>query len=356
MKRASVREAGQGWRREPVLAARSLAMLVIVILIAGCAAALDPVLPTLAPSQTPPPLPTSPPVRTAPTIPTLPPTPTRIVPPSATPGPSPTAIAGAAGGPLALVVTATESALIPGALRIDYFTTDAVDVSPGDTVTLYWLARGTERATIYRVQEDGARGESWSVGRFGSFQVRVRPGARQAERFLLVAGDSPSEVQQTLTIPLGCEGAWFFEPNPGGCPPGPPVISTMAEQVFERGRMFWVQAQGQIYVLYDDGDIPGWSAFPDQFQEGGPELDPNRQPPEGLSQPVRGFGLVWREQPRVADRLGWATGPETAYDGALQGDTTLETGVAYLRGRDDTIYELSGGGARWQRYVPPSGN
>jgi hypothetical protein len=52
----------------------------------------------------------------------------------------------------------------------------------------------------------------------------------------------------------------------------------------------------------------------DTWQEGQPENDPSLAPPDGLMQPIRGFGTAWRSTPAVRDALGWATNNEAWYD------------------------------------------
>jgi len=110
-----------------------------------------------------------------------------------------------------------------------------------------------------------------------------------------------------------------------GCPvgqPPAPSTATSAAQPFENGAMLWVDGvPGTVYVLYDDGS---YQTFPDTYD---PNLDPEsggEQPPPDRFAPIRGFGKVWREQPGVRDRLGWATGSETG------GSATIQ---AFLSGR-----------------------
>ena len=93
-----------------------------------------------------------------------------------------------------------------------------------------------------------------------------------------------------------------------GCPTGMATESGGAAQPYEHGRMVWRQDLRVIYVLHADGT---WAGYPDTWQEGTPDRDPAIVPPEGLYQPVRGFGKVWREElggPEAA--LGWATAEE----------------------------------------------
>jgi hypothetical protein len=86
--------------------------------------------------------------------------------------------------------------------------------------------------------------------------------------------------------------------------------------------MFWRADQRLIYVLAHDGR---WMAVEDKWTPDKPDYDPAITAPEGLMQPVRGFGLVWREvlgepDEGPADRLdlGWATAPEVGYEATWQ--------------------------------------
>jgi hypothetical protein len=88
----------------------------------------------------------------------------------------------------------------------------------------------------------------------------------------------------------------------------------VAEQVFERGRMFWIQPRKQIWVLIDDGSGSGtWQVYDDSFTEGEPESDPNIVPPEGKYQPLRGFGKLWRGNADLQSKLGFGLTPEFGY-------------------------------------------
>ena len=85
----------------------------------------------------------------------------------------------------------------------------------------------------------------------------------------------------------------------------------VAEQPFEGGRMFWIQPRQQIWVLIETDDNQGdWKIYDDVFEDGEPESDPDIIPPdEGLYQPERGFGKLWREHDDVREALGWAVTP-----------------------------------------------
>jgi hypothetical protein len=101
-----------------------------------------------------------------------------------------------------------------------------------------------------------------------------------------------------------------------GCPLAPPDLAQMARQSFQNGRMIWYGDEQAIYVLNNDGT---WRSFEDTFEEGQPELDESLVAPDGLYQPIRGFGRIWREQlggPEAT--IGWATLPEGAVNGSTQ--------------------------------------
>lgn len=95
-----------------------------------------------------------------------------------------------------------------------------------------------------------------------------------------------------------------------------PTLSQIqvAEQVFEHGRLMWIQPRQQIWVMVDDGTGKGsWSIFEDTFQEGESEFDASLVPPQERYQPERGFGKLWRENQTIHDALGWGLTPEFGY-------------------------------------------
>lgn len=101
--------------------------------------------------------------------------------------------------------------------------------------------------------------------------------------------------------------------------PRPTTVLTqiqVAEQVFEGGRMFWLQPTREIWVLIND---PGtttqgtWQIYEDTFIEGEAEIDPELTPPVDGIQPRRGFGKLWREETGLRDALGWGTTPEFGF-------------------------------------------
>ena len=160
-------------------------------------------------------------------------------------------------------------------------------------------------------------------------------------------------AQATLQVDLRCTAEWFFDAAPDICPFEEALTGPGAEQHFERGVMLWVGPEDRVYVLFDDAQGPLWTAFADEWNQGEPASDPALDPPAGLQQPVRGFGLVWREEPHVRARLGWATAPEQAYETALQRTSHYRYPVLYIRALDGGVWQLGPNGGSWT-FLPTS--
>lgn len=112
----------------------------------------------------------------------------------------------------------------------------------------------------------------------------------------------------------------------------------VVEQSFENGFMFWLghttqerctdqhtfaPSSGEVWVAILDKSLKSgqWLIFVDDWTDGAdPISDPSLTPPPGLSQPVRGFGKIWRTKLTDAQRtaLGWATGTELPYSADYQ--------------------------------------
>jgi hypothetical protein len=121
----------------------------------------------------------------------------------------------------------------------------------------------------------------------------------------------------------------------------------VASQPFERGRMLWLNLLGEpspnVVVLSDDGS---WAAYADTWAEGQPDRDPGLTPPEGLYQPIRGFGKVWREQLGGPDAaVGWAREVERGHTALVQ----RFIGGVLGRLEDGTTYALYDDEEEWQQ-------
>jgi hypothetical protein len=127
-----------------------------------------------------------------------------------------------------------------------------------------------------------------------------------------------------------------------GCPVAEATTTGAAFQPFEQGLMFWRADRRDIDVLHTDG---WWAGYTDTWDESQPVDDPSLTPPEGLWQPVRGFGKVWREQlDEPQTRIGWALEPERGYDMLAQSFA----GGEMLAGIEGQVFILYTGGT-WDR-------
>lgn len=234
---------------------------------------------------------------------------------------------------------------------IHTFTANVDIADPGETITMTWHWSGADGAAIYHLWPTGQLTEPyWEIGPTGSLQYTIGPERRNSDLFVLYLIDSDEGVvaQQSLRIALRCPDEWFFEPAPDICPAGPATFTDAAEQRFERGIMVWSGADGVIYILFDDEHHSRWHMTSDRWEEGDPPSDPEIVPPSGLYQPIRGFGLIWREHPTVRERLGWAVAVEQGYQGAIQSTSHARYRDIYIRALDGGVWRLRPNGSAWE--------
>lgn len=129
------------------------------------------------------------------------------------------------------------------------------------------------------------------------------------------ATQNPSET----TEPGACADQWFMPNPPTDSCPAALTQSNAAYEPFEHGFMLWIEHTALISVFFNSlNGQPTYANTNDPWHDGLPQSDPNLEPPDGLFQPIRGFGMVWRGEssgmpatPR--DVLGWATDREAGY-------------------------------------------
>lgn len=133
----------------------------------------------------------------------------------------------------------------------------------------------------------------------------------------------------------------------------------VAEQLFEGGRMYYVQPRAEIWVLiYDeDSNQSGlWAYYDDEWSEGMPESDPALNVPAGLYQPIRGFGDLWRKNDFVRDVLGWAVDDEYGfwteyryeYSGTIENGAYVPApGSHQFRGHDGVLIRFNEADGTW---------
>ncbi|WP_420631724.1 hypothetical protein [Candidatus Leptofilum sp.] len=233
------------------------------------------------------------------------------------------------------------------------FTATVPIADPGDTITLSWKTSNATTVTLYHLF-GGVLGTFWFVEPTGSMTYTISSGSRNSESFALYASsDDFPYMSASLTVPLTCPFAWFFTPAPDVCAQDAVLLSASAEQQFEHGVMIWVAEEDRIYVLFDDTMYTdGWNAYEDTWQDGDPIDDPFIVPPPGFYQPQRGFGLVWREQPQVRERLGWALAFEVGGDTAVQRTSYFKYNHIYLKALDNNIWHLFPERSDWEKLIP----
>lgn len=336
---------------------RKLAFGLLLLILAGCrreaatptATVLPPAYPGLSPTS----------AARPPAYPGQ--SPTAVAQPAATPTAGATATAPMIGAtattlppttqPAATQPPATATPAPAADPAIHYFrAAPAADpADPGQEISLEWSVTNALTTTLWHLDQTGQLAGFWDVAPTGSRVFTVAPEARNYKTFALYASNRPGYyATASVTVILNCLDVWFFANPPAICPQNAALASAAAEQPFEHGAMIWVAHEGLIYVLYNSGS-PAWSAFTDEWDEGEPEVDPTLAPPAGLYQPARGFGLVWREQPGVRDRLGWATAPEAGFSTSVQRTSYPRYNEIYLRALDGQLWRLKAESSGWEK-------
>lgn len=240
--------------------------------------------------------------------------------------------------------------------QIIYFKADVEIADPGDTIVLSWHTQNATVVNLYHMMPSGQFGQFWDVAATGTMSYTISPGTRNVERFHLYAdNDEAPAVGVLLELPLTCPHTWFFAPEPPICPQDAALETAAAEQQFEHGWMIWLEDADLIYVIFNDTVFsPKWMSYTDDWEVGMPEDDPNIVPPSGFYQPQRGFGLIWREQPSIRDRLGWAIAPEAPYTSALQRTSYSKYNQTYIRALDGEIWKLLPEFSGWEKFPDES--
>jgi hypothetical protein len=237
------------------------------------------------------------------------------------------------------------------------FTAGRTNIVEGEEVTLSWQATGGTEAVVQWVTHEAVMAYAPGPLDPNGDAVTIKPTGDGVITLIVEndAGADEAEIQLTITCPHPWVEALAEPPPLASACPTEAIYSQAAQQSFENGFMIWMGAVDTIYVFYYPlGNNPApYETYADRFVEGDQESDPNITPPSGLYQPVRGFGLVWRENDFVRDRIGWATAPERGYQTWMQSYRGMGMHAHYtlLAGIDGTIYHLRATGSVWEVYA-----
>lgn len=166
----------------------------------------------------------------------------------------------------------------------------------------------------------------------------------------LPPGVVPIPTALGLPPAASCSTPWFFSMlQPTSCAMNPPLVSSGAFLQFQNGAMLWIEKQDAIYVFYDSANAPRWQVFNDTFVEGMADTDPAfNNPPPFTWQPRRGFGLLWRNQASLRERLGWAvTEAEIPFTPQVQ---LSSDGMIFIGDMRGGVYSLTPDSSDWKRY------
>jgi hypothetical protein len=248
----------------------------------------------------------------------------------------------------------------PQAITITLFTIEPASIDPGDTITITWRTTGGQ-VSLFPINPFGQMSPPYQVDNNDSMVITTDLSQRNSIQFMLNVHDARlnKDIQAFASAAFRCPDVWFFHDGPASCPQSPAITGTAAIQHFEHGILIWLQPRNSITILYSDDQFsPKWDLRQDNYVDGQPESDPTLIPPKGKFQPIRGFGLVWRDEQatigfRVRDRLGWAIDEEEPFQGALQCNSAIKYTTCYLKDDRGRTIELKPERSAWSYYPKP---
>lgn len=227
-------------------------------------------------------------------------------------------------------------------------------LKPTESLTLTWQAVG-ERAELCPVPNFKALSPAAceAVPVSGSRRLELSDAVQPIRYDLNVYAADRSAVASVIA----CTGTtdWFLADPPDWCAEAPALRSEAAAQRFERGQLIWVAATDELFVFLDGN---GFSRIkPVRPRPGSNEDHRVGGAPRGRYEPVRGFGLAWRDELEgvtgLREQLGWAIEPEQAFTTDYQCAMPTSTTVfldCYLRGPRSVIRisERHVAGSSWE--------
>ena len=163
----------------------------------------------------------------------------------------------------------------------------------------------------------------------------------------LSASPTPKYKSCAFPVDTSFRPLWETHKDELGCPSGvTDTLPRIAEQEFQGGHMYWRADTDDVYIIYDrqlDGTelyFGDWQLNLDEWKwDGSYPNGVGLTPPDGLYEPIRGFGWLWRHFYGGPDgKLGWALDGERGFDDVALAQP-FEQGVIF-RGSDPKIYLL----------------
>jgi hypothetical protein len=231
-------------------------------------------------------------------------------------------------------------------------------VSPGDTVTVNYSTNAAS-ALLCAAPPMSDQWQCQSAPLAGPFDFAIDPTTRTNLNLELRAFLDGSTAYSSAVLLVFCpEDRWFFTGPPTTCPDGPPMETAAAIQRFEHGLMVWLEdgqwwVEGEtIFILYDD-EYQSLESIPEEGMPTGPMPDDEYSPSDGRFVPESGFGLIWRDNSWMRQRLGWALAPEVGFNTTVQREITNQGMFIYFWDDQDQLIVLSGSSAHWAERSTP---
>jgi serine/threonine-protein kinase len=252
-------------------------------------------------------------------------------------------------------------------VQIDYVNTIYSVTIDGREV--YVSEPGAARPTVLWMGSplQAQSGGAWSSLEVGSISVELLPDLAAAatptpppatEPPPATPTETPEPLVQNCETPVANPFAAIWEDfrRQLGCPVGElTIISTIAEEAFQGGHLFWRSDTDGVYIILDR-QFDGTELNEGRWQPARPEWrwdgsDPEGiglSPPAGLVEPKRGFGWLWRNHLGGPEGpLGWALDREYGFDQTGQSQA-FEHGMIF-KGSFPKIYILLDDGTFYAR-------
>ncbi len=110
-----------------------------------------------------------------------------------------------------------------------------------------------------------------------------------------------------------------------------PIDGFFAEQPFQNGHMFWAE-DAELFLITLGSSQGTWQLIPEDdsiWKEGMPQKSCDLPIPDGLYQPVRGFGGIWCDNSDIRNQIGWALADERGFKDGIDLIQGFEGGVIF---------------------------